>query len=223
MLAASLAFSPTTAGAIDAGDMDPHLPEIAILASMRFRSATRKIEEKAVWDQEHAKLLTLLNTELEKASLSDSRAATALRTLISDLKDAKYVPRKQAAVADDGEFPTLADGHRVMVKEDFHIKDAEVRAMTYPFEIRQVPATVRVAIGGGHDNSGDGGLHYMLVDPVGRVIKRGFSDKLGFVWVEHLSTRSGQWRLIIEDLDTRVNDKKRPGNRGAIEVLVKPE
>ncbi len=40
-------------------------------------------------------LLTLLNTELEKASLSDNRAATALRTLITDLKDAKYIERKK--------------------------------------------------------------------------------------------------------------------------------
>ena len=63
----------------------------------------------------------------------------------------------------------------------------------------------------------------MLLDPIGRVIKRGFANTDDFVWEEHQSTRSGTWKFIIEDLDTNLRDKKSPGNHGAVEILVKAE
>ena len=214
---------PTSSLAIDAGDMDPRLPDAAILATMRFHSSTRKVEGKKAWDKEHAKLLAVLDAELEKASVSDNRAATALRTLIADLKDAKYVPQKKAPKKPANEYPVLPDGHRVMVKQNFHIKKAEERVLTFPFVIKRVPAKITVGIGGASDDSGDRGLRYLLVDPLGRVIKRGFADKDEYVWVEQQSTRSGKWKVILEDLDTDLKDKKSPGNRGAVEVLVKAE
>lgn len=209
--------------AIDAGDMDPHLPDSVILAALRFQAFTRKADDKKVWEKKHADLLKLLNAELEKASTTNNRAATALRTLIKDLKAAKYLAPRKTAKKKASEYPLLKDGNRVMVKEDFHINKAESRVLTYPFEIKQVPAMIKIGIGGGSDDSADRGLHYMLIDPVGRVIKRGFSDKDEYVWEEKQSTRSGIWKVIIEDLDTDVKDKKSPGNRGAIEILVKAE
>ena len=39
------------ASAIDAGDMDPHLPDEAIIAAMRFRAFTRKAEDKKEWEE----------------------------------------------------------------------------------------------------------------------------------------------------------------------------
>ncbi|MFT4547347.1 MAG: hypothetical protein ACI8XO_003470 [Verrucomicrobiales bacterium] len=222
-LASALLISLPPAQAIDASDMDPHLPDTVILAAMRFRAFARKVDDQKEWDKKHSELMILLKAELEKASLNDNRAATALRTLISDLKDAKYFPQKKPAKEQKGEYPVLPNGTRVMVKESFHINKAESRVLTYPFEVKSVPAMITIGIGGGSDDSNDRGLHYLLIDPVGRVIKRGFSDVDEYVWFEHQCTRGGKWRVIIEDLDTDLRSKKSPGNRGAIEVLVKAE
>ena len=210
-----------TVHAIDAGDMNPHLSDEVILAAMRFRSFTRKVEDKTEWEQKHAELLAMLEAKLEEASVSDNRAATALRALITDLKAAKFIPPKRMPKQLEGEYPTLPDGNRVLVKAEFHIATPDSRSITYPFKIKQVPVKIQVGIGGGSDDSGDKGLHYLLIDPVGRVIKRGFSNTDEFVWEEHEGTRTGTWKLIIEDLDTDLNDKRDPGNRGVVEVLGK--
>jgi hypothetical protein len=219
--ALGVALAPL-ASAIDAGDMDPHLPDAVVLATMRFQAFTRKAENREEWEAKHAELLALLSASLEEASQSDIRAATALRTLISDLREAEYVPQKKTKKP-DSEYPVLPDGNRVMVKDDFHINKPEERVLTYPFEVKRVPAMIKIGIGGGSDDSGDGGLHYLLIDPVGRVIKRGFSTTDEFVWEQHQSTRSGTWKLILEDLDTDMRAKNGPGNRGTVEVLVKAE
>lgn len=216
-----LLLTSPTIHAIDAGDMDPHLPDSVILSAMRFQSFSRTTQDKTAWDKRHAALMEELGTELEKASESDLKAATALRTLISDLKDAEFVhPKKRPKIAQT-KFPVLSTGESVLVNEEFHINTPEKRVLTYPFEIKQVPSQISIGIGGGSDDSGDGGLHYMLIDPVGRVIKRGFADKDAYIWVEHLGTRKGKWKVILEDLDTDLNDKNSAGNRGAVEVLSK--
>ena len=220
---AAIVLLSSLASAIDAGDMDPHLPDEAILAAMRFQVFSRAAEDRRQWERKHADLLEMLESQLALASVSDNRAATALRTLIKDLKDAKYVPRRKPVPLRKDEFPILAGGDRVMVREDFHINKPESRRLTYPFEIKNVPALIKVGIGGGSDDSGDGGLHYMLIDPIGRVIKSGFTKSDDYVWEQHQSTRSGKWKLIIHDLDTDLRDKKSPGNHGAVEVLVKPD
>jgi len=223
-LALALALAlPSAAPAIDAGDMDPHLPGGTILEVLRFQAFTRKATNKLAWDRKHAAFLESLEAQLEEASLSDNRSATALRTLIKDVKDAKYVPRKAAPSKLPGEYAVLPNGYTVLVNEGFHIDTPESRVLTYPFEIASVPAMIKVAIGGGSDDSGDGGLHYLLIDPIGRVIKRGFANSDDFVWEEHQGTRTGTWKLIIEDLDTDLRDKKSPGNRGAVEVMAKAE
>jgi len=209
--------------AIDAGDMDPQLPDSVILAAMRFQSFSQNTADKAAWEKRHAALIKEFEAELEKASETNLRAASSLRTLISDLKDAKFVDPKKRIKAPLAEYPMLSTGDRVLVNEDFHIKTPETRVLPYQFEIKQVPAKINVGLGGGSDDSGDGGLHYMLIDPIGRVIKRGFADTDDYIWVEHLSTRKGTWKFIIEDLDTDLKDKKSAGNRGAVEVLVKVE
>ena len=134
-------------------------------------------------------------------------------------KKQKKRPKKQLS-----EYPLLPDGNRVMVKQDFHISKPETRVITYPFEIKQVPAMIKIGIGGGSDDTGDGGMRYLVIDPVGRVIKRGFSDVDEYVWVEHQSTRSGTWKLILEDPDSDISPRaKAPGNKGTVEVLVKAE
>lgn len=214
---------PDRALAIDAGDMDPHLPDETILAALRFQAFTRKADNKEEWQEKHAELLKMLEAQLEEASQSNNRTASALRALIKDLKDARFVTPKKTAKKTQGEYPVLPNGYRVLVKEPFHIDKPESRVLTYPFEVKQVPAMINVAIGGGSDDSGDGGLHYMLIDPIGRVIKRGFANTDDFVWEEHQSTRRGTWKLILEDLDTNLRDKKSPGNHGAVEILVKAE
>jgi len=183
ILAAALSLAvPPLAPAIDAGDMDPHLPDEAILASMRFRTFTREADDKEEWEQKHAELLKLLEGQLELASVSDNRAATALRTLIRDLNDAKFVPPKRVPKGLGREYPILPDGNQVLVKEEFHIAKPEARSLTFPFEIKRVPAKIQVGIGGGSDDSGDKGLHYRIIDPVGRIIKRGFSATDEFIW-----------------------------------------
>ncbi|MGI9245027.1 MAG: hypothetical protein ACR2RV_29760 [Verrucomicrobiales bacterium] len=212
---------PSPSHAIDAGDMDPHLPTEVILAAMRFHSYTRRAEDKQEWEQRHAELLGILEAQLEKVSLTDNRAATALRTLIADFKDARFViPKKGTKPAGD-KHPLLPDGNTLLVQEEFHIDEPTRRSITFPFQIKEVPALIQVGIAGGSDDSGDKGLHYLLIDPVGRVIKRGFSKTDDFVWEKHEGTRNGTWRLVIEDLDTDLNDKRSPGNRGAVEVLSK--
>ncbi len=221
LLAGAALVLLTQAGAIDASDMAPHLPDEVILAAMRFHNYTRKAEDKGEWEQKHAELLGMVSTALEKASLSDNRAATALRTLIRDLKDAKFVTPKKVEKPLQGEYPVLPDGNRVLVKEEFHIDTPGERSMTYPFKVEGAPAMISVGIGGGSDDSGDKGLHYLLIDPLGRVIKRGFTATDEYIWEEHEGTRNGTWKLIIQDLDTDLNDKRSPGNRGVVEVLCK--
>ena len=201
--------------------MDPHLPDEVILAAMRFRAFTREAENKKEWEVKHAELLGLLESQLEQASVADNRAATALRTLITDLKDARFVSQKKSPKRWEGEYPILPDGNRILVRDEFKIAKADARTLTYPFEIKQVPATIQIGIGGGSDDSGDKGLYYLLVDPVGRVIKRGFSDTDEFVWEVHQGTRTGIWKLKIEDLDTKLDEKSSSGNRGVVEVMCK--
>ena len=219
----AIALSTTAELAADVGDMDPHLPEKAVLETMRFQAFTRKAQDKKQWEKRHSELLGLLDKELEKASVSNTRAAGSLRTLIKDLQEAKYVQPKKDSSKLAGEYPVLADGNQVMVKQDFHIKKAEDRVLTYPFEIKRVPAMIKIGLGGGSDDSADRGIRFMLVDPVGRVIQRGFSDTDDYVWIEKQCTRKGTWKFILEDLDTDLKDKRSPGNRGSVEVLVKAE
>ena len=49
-LAGALAIFLPNAHAIDAGDMDPHLPDNVILATMRFRAFLRKADDKKEWN-----------------------------------------------------------------------------------------------------------------------------------------------------------------------------
>ena len=165
----------------------------------------------------------------KEASAANLEGALAVRDLMDQIS--KKTP---ATVAEPRlSSPQMAKSKRPRKKLStssaaqatrFSITSAATRELAFEFDVIAAgtsPKTIRCEIGQASDDSGDNGLHYELVDPSGKLAKRGFLDSFDTEVVTCETTKPGTWNLLIKDEDTRL-DGGHPGNSGSVKVTLLP-
>lgn len=102
----------------------------------------------------------------------------------------------------------LLDGKAFEIPEDARkvVLDLEV-----PKQWGAKLGWLRVGLGHGHDDAGDGGAHYELRDDAGNVLRRGFTAKKGIEWMQCRVAPGARLQLVVTDEDT-VFSGLAPGN-----------
>jgi len=78
---------------------------------------------------------------------------------------------------------------------------------------------IKIGIFNGFDNSGDGGVNFILKNREGKILASGFSNSKNWEWFEVTNIKDKQLVLIIKDYDTDLTGEK-AGNGGKVKVLL---
>ena len=155
----------------------------------------------------------------QEAAMANLEGALAIKDLIAQLS------RGEEPVAKPFPSGRKLRTDRGAAAKTFSIKSEGTRELAFEFDVASAGETnrqaIRCEIGGAADNSGDRGLHYQLIDPGGKVAKRGFLESADTLTISHETELSGRWRLLIEDDDTSFEGDS-PGNNGTVRVRVSP-
>ena len=175
----------------------------------------------------------ILKTEAADANLD---GALAVKELISKLSAKSNLsvattlkPPSELPQGNLGRIAHLKDAQRLSTSPSasptrFGINQESKRTLAFNFKVPAAPVTkiIRFDISAASDDSGDKGLHFMLVDPAGRVAKHGFLTSSDTVQVTHQTNASGGWQMLLQDEDTAL-DGAHPGNHGYIKVSITEE
>ena len=222
-------------------DDDEHLPPKAKAVAEKFEAFKKTASPVAVEakrKQVVAYLGSLLKIEASEADLEGALAVKDLMDRLSGkLPTAKESPGAGASAKPAAEvapkpatkkkarlpgrrLDTSRGGHAT----PFRINSEATRKLAFDFDVvaagGTTSKTIRCEIGRASDDSGDAGLHYELVEPGGRVAKKGFLQSSIDV-VTHETTRPGTWTLVLRDEDTSLEGHS-PGNSGSVRVVVMP-
>lgn len=77
--------------------------------------------------------------------------------------------------------------------------------------------SLRIGLRHGADDSGDKGIEYRLLTYLGEKVAEGFSDKDGYVWIEHPVKPGEKYTFVIADRDTTFIGRY-PGNGGDVKI-----
>jgi glycerophosphoryl diester phosphodiesterase len=109
----------------------------------------------------------------------------------------------------------------VLAETYFNIKNTKRRKdflITFSNSI-QKNSIIKIGIYHGADNTGDKGLYVKIKNlKETTTLMQGFSDSTGWKWFSFNNASSKSFKVIIEDLDTKLEGKY-PGNAGKIKII----
>jgi len=205
---------------------DDHLPAKAKTVASQFEAFKKTASPQAVEakrQQVVAYLGKLLKIEAADANLDGALAVKALITKLS-AKPTTKPATGSGAIAKPSTHRKGAEKISVSPNASptrFSINRESKRTLAFDFEVPVTPVvkTIRLEVGGASDDSGDQGLHFVLIDPAGKVVEKGFLTSREEVKLFHQTGTSGGWQLQIQDKDTTF-DGAHPGNNGTVRVTI---
>ena len=195
---------------------DEHLPEKARVVAEKFERFKQTASPREL-DAKRVQVIDYLDSLLkQEAADADLEGALAVRDLIRKIREGA------AAKPAPGGAATTQKAVEGLSTKRFSL--GQKRRIEYPFLVnRSVQAAVlRCEISGAGDDSGDRGLHYELIGPSGKVVKRGFLQSTDGDLVMLRTTRSGIWKIAVIDEDTETTGDS-SGNNGSVRVSVRRE
>ena len=190
------------------------LPPKAQAVSLKFELYKQSAGAEAV-ETKRGQVIEYLDELLkQEAAAANLDGALAIKALAERLKNEAPLPLEAAAKAPEVEQEGLAP-------EAFSIDRDSRRRLEFPFAVARDSATksLRCEVTGAGDDSGDYGLEYELVDPRGKVVKRGFLNSSEAETVTHKTRIGGGWKLVLIDTDTALAGEY-PGNNGSLRITV---
>ena len=198
-----------------------HLPEKAKVVSTKFE-AYQKTAKPADVEAKRKQVIKylggILKEEAAKANLDGALAVKALIEQLGDRSQAKPATTTKQKPATNSKSKAKTEGLPI---EQFSINSDAKRRLEYSFYVAKDGslATINCEIAGAADDTGDLGLAYELVDPSGKVAKRGKLNSAETEQVVHKTRRGGDWKIVLLDADTEL-DGVHPGNNGSVSVKV---
>lgn len=202
------------AHAFAADELEKNLPPKAQAVSLKFELYQQTTDAEAV-ETKRGQVIEYLDKLLKReAAAANLDGALAIKALMERLK--KEAPQQPVAAAKAPEVEQEG-----LMLETFSIDRDARRRLEFPFTVARDSAakSLRCEVTGASDDTGDYGLDYELVDPRGKVVKRG---SLGSSETEHLIHKTrigGEWKFVLIDADTSFAGEY-PGNNGSLRITV---
>jgi len=197
-----------------ADEWEKNLPPKAQAVSLKFERYQQSADAEAV-ETKRGQVIEYLDELLkQEAAAANLDGALAIKALVERLKN--EAPQQPVAAAKAAEVEQEG-----LALQAFSIDREAKRRLEFPFTVARDSAakSLRCEITGASDDSGDFGLEYELVDPRGRVVKKGFLNSSEAEMVIHKTRIGGGWKFVLIDADTAL-DGEYPGNHGSLRIMV---
>ncbi|MFT5408913.1 MAG: hypothetical protein ACI9NC_001624, partial [Verrucomicrobiales bacterium] len=176
-----------------AGAADDHLPAKARSVAAKFESYKKTAQPSAVETKRKqviAYLGTILNEEASDADLDGAIAVKALMERINNETIGKGTSRVS---------PKLTKKPEGLPRRSFSINSEKNRRLEFQFHVERdlCLKTLRCEISGAAGDIGDQGLEYELIDPRGKVVKKGKLKSADQDLIVHPAKTGGTWKIAL--------------------------